>query len=492
MTAFERKFTPLYERWREDINFFVQEGLNFGQEYPGTGPTWQQKQLLDVVQLESQLPVGKRRKRIAVRSGQGPGKTAISFAVAMWRCIRYPDALCVVTAPNMRQCKQFIDEGRRIMKDAHPFLQGFVECYGTKMEINKNPIWGIRSATASRPQNLQGIHEKRLTFIADEASGVARPIIETIKGTLSNPDALFLAIGNPNTTDCGFHEFFTTQADQWHTLGWNAEDTARDYPHIVHPSRNKALELEYGRDSDVYRVRVLGEFPRSDPNALMAIDDLIACTKTQMFGCATITDILPISRAFGIDYARYGSDESVVVRRSGLAVVDYKVFVKCDPREVTDYAFRLQYDAGWKNEDCWYIPDAGGMGQGIVHSFHEGGKQVFEFHTQGVAGDSSMYADAYSEAWWNFRNLVVEHIVHIPNDPRLIKQLSTRQYYTDRKGRLKVETKDEWRDRTEIDESPDRADAVVMSFYSRIGREGKIAGMNRRPYKLGSKVRRSR
>jgi hypothetical protein len=224
----------------------------------------------------------------------------------------------------------------------------------------------------------------------------------------------------------------------------------------------------------------------------MALEDLIACTKTTMYGCATITDILPVNKAIGIDYARYGGDESVVVRRSGLAVVDFKVFVKRDPREVTDYAFKLQYDAGWKNDDCWYVPDAGGMGQGIVHSFWEGGKQVHEFHTQAVANDSTMFADAYSEAWWNLRNLVQEHIVHLPNDPRLLKQLSTRQYYTDRKGRLKVETKDEWRDRTEIDESPDRADALVMAFYSRMGREGKVVGMPRHNYKLGSRARRSR
>jgi len=492
MSTFARKFTPLYERWRSSIHDFFDTGLNFGKEAPGSGPTWQQRQLLDVIQLESELPVEKRLKRVAVRSGQGPGKTSMSGGVALWRCLRYPDALCVVTAPNMRQCKQFIDEIDRILKGAHPFLRGFVECYGTKVVVNGSRTWQIRSATASRPQNLQGIHEKRLTFIADEASGVARSIMETIQGTLSNPAALFLAIGNPNATDCKFHECFTTQADLWHRLAWNAEDTARDYPHIVSPSRNRALELEYGRDSDVYRVRVLGEFPRSDPNSIMALEDLIACTKTTMYGCATITDILPVNKAIGIDYARYGGDESVVVRRSGLAVVDFKVFVKRDPREVTDYAFRQQYDAGWKNDDCWYVPDAGGMGQGIVHSFWEGGKQVHEFHTQAVASDSSMFADAYSEAWWNLRNLVQERIVHLPNDPRLLKQLSTRQYYTDRKGRLKVESKDEWRERTEIDESPDRADAVVMAFYSRMGRDGKVVQMQQKAYKLGSRARRSR
>ncbi len=484
VSRFARHFEPIYERWRSDINLFAEEGMNFK-------PTWQQKELFDLVQLESILPEEKRRKRIAVASGQGPGKTAASVIVGDWRCLRYPDALTIVTSPSMRQCRQWIDEQKRLLKDAHPLLQRFMKCYNTRVEINGNDIWGIKTATATRPENLQGIHEKRLTFIADEASGVPRPIIETIKGTLSNPDALFIQIGNPNTTDCAFFDCFTTHRDQWHTLKWNAEDTARDYPHIVSPARNRALELEYGRDSDVYRVRVQGDFPSQDPNSIMAIDDLIACTKTSLMGCAGIIDILPHNKAIGIDYARYGSDESCVARRLGLAIVNYKVFVKVDPRNVTDYAFRLQYDSSWKDKDCWYIPDAGGMGQGIAHSFWEAGKQVLEFHTQSRPYDT-MFSDQYSEAWWNLRNLVKEHICHLPNDPRLLKQLSTRQYYMDRKGKIKVETKDEWRDRTEITESPDRADAIVMAFYPHVGGGSRVTQVSRKHHIVGSKARRSR
>jgi len=485
MGRFSRKFEPLYERWRKDIRVFAREGMNF--DY-----TWQQEELLDIVQLESWIDVEKRLKRIAVRSGQGPGKTSISVIVALWRCLRYPDALCIVTSPSMRQCKQWVDECARLLKDAHPIIRKMVKTYGTKVEINGSKIWGIRTATATRPENLQGIHEKRLTFIADEASGVAPGIIETIKGTLSNPDALFVMIGNPNTTSCAFYDCFTAHADQWHRLVFNAEETARDYPHLVSPSRNRQIEWEYGRDSDVYRIRVLGEFPHEDPNTVMGLRDLTICTKTNLMGCASITDIMSVNQAIGIDYARFGGDESVVARRAGLAIVDFKTFVKTEPISVTDYAFQLQYDSHWSDDDCWFIPDAGGMGQGVVYSFHEAGKNVLEFHTQGRPYDSAMFADIYSEAWWMLRNLVREHIVRIPNDARLLKQLSTRQYYTDRKGKLKVETKDEWRKRMEVSESPDRADAIVMAFYPHLGDEGRLVQRAHHGHMVGTKARRSR
>ena len=192
-------------------------------------------------------------------------------------------------------------------------------------------------------------------------------------------------------------------------------------------------------------------------------------------GCSTVNNVIPTHRAIAIDYARFGDDESVVARRMGLAVVGFKAFAKRDPREVTDYAFKEQRDAGWRDKDCWYIPDAGGMGQGVVHSFHEAGKNVVEFHSGATAIDSRGFADAMSEAWWNLRALVSEKVVRLPDDARLLKQLSTRNYYTDRKGRIKIETKDEWRKRLSADESPDRADAVVMVFYPHSGVGTRIA-----------------
>jgi hypothetical protein len=483
MSRFARTFEPLYERWRKDIKLFAIEALNF--DY-----TWQQEQLFDAVQWEADAPMHLRKKRIAVASGQGPGKTAASNVVALWRCLRFPDALCIVTSPSMRQCKQWIDETKRLMKNAHKILRRFIQVFDTMVRINGVKIWGIRTATATRPENLQGIHEQRLTFIADEASGVARKIMETIKGTLSNPDALFLCIGNPNTTDCEFYDCFTQFRDQWHCMRWNAEHTARDYPHIVSPSRNADLAKEYGIDSDVYKIRVKGEFPSQDPNNVMGIDDLVYCTRTSVRGCASNTEIMEVHKAFGIDFARFGSDSSVVARRVGLAIVGFKSFNKKEPIEVVDYAFKEQYDHNWKNEDCWFVPDTVGMGQGVAHSFWDAGKNVYEFQAHGRAYDSEMFANQITEAWFFTRSLVREHICHLPNRPRLLKQLSTRQYYTDKKGKLVVETKDEWKDRLETDESPDEADAVVQAFYPHLGEGAKVLAANRHKYAVGSKIRR--
>ena len=173
MGKMARAAEPLYESWRDSILTFAREGMNFHF-------TDQQQSLFDLVEMESTMPIHERKKRIAVRSGQGPGKTAASVIVALWRCLQYEDALVIVTSPSMRQCKQWVDECNRLTKTAHPIIRKMVKCFGTKVEINGSKMWGIRTATATRPENLQGIHEKHLTFIADEASGVSAAIIETI------------------------------------------------------------------------------------------------------------------------------------------------------------------------------------------------------------------------------------------------------------------------------------------------------------------------
>ena len=475
MSRFARQFEPVYERWRADIRLFALEGLRFGVAKGAPGGMDHQRDLFDLVQVESYLPYHKRKKRIAIKSGQGTGKTAGTSVPALWWIFRNEMSKVVVTAPSMKQCRQWLDECRLTLDAADPLVLGVFDCLTTRIQVKGHDRWSISLATATRPQNLQGIHREHLLIIADESSGVARNLMEVIHGTLSNPDSLLLKIGNPNTTDCEFYDCFTTHADLYHRLTWNSEKVAAKYPHILSPDRNRVIAHEYGIDSDVYRVRVLGEFPHQSPNAVISLEDLIACTKTSLVGCSSVSNVLPTHRCIAIDYARYGDDESVVCRRIGLAVAHLKAFNKRDPREVTDYAFKEQRDSGWRDENCWYVPDAGGMGQGVVHSFHEAGKNVLEFHSGANAIDSRGFSDAISEAWWSLRALVQERVVHLPNDARLLKQLSTRNYYTDRKGRIKIESKDEWRKRLSCDESPDRADAVVMAFYPHAGVGVRIA-----------------
>jgi len=172
-------------------------------------PTWQQHDVLQSVYEQTFLPPEYRKRRIAVKSGQGPGKTTVSVIAGVWRAFLGPKALTVVSAPTMRQCKDvWLTEARRLFENAHPGLRRHVEITRSKVVIAGDPDWGVWTVTATKPENAQGYHQKYLTFIFDEASGVDDEIIQQAKGTLTNKNSLLLMIGNPNQRNCAFISVF--------------------------------------------------------------------------------------------------------------------------------------------------------------------------------------------------------------------------------------------------------------------------------------------
>jgi len=474
MGAFARHFKPFYEEISSNIFRFCQ-ALNLT-------PTWQQAMLLKAVQ--------DGHRRIAVKSGQGPGKTTATAVIALWRTLQHVNALTIVTAPTMRQCKDvWLVEARRRMEKADPMLKKFVKITKTKIEIGGKPDWGIKLVTATREENAQGYHEEHMSVIGEEASGIPRELVTQFKGTLSNPDSLFVLVGNPNSRDCAFFDCFNSQRHMWHCITFNAEEAPAQ---IVDPQRNKDLEEEFGRDSDVYRIRVLGEFPFSDPNCVMSSEDLEKCAEeADKLRCSMLNRHADFgggrARQFGIDFSRYGGDESCIYQRSGNAIAQWQRFSHTDPSDVCDVAFRMQMEHKWKNKDTLYVPDAGGMGQGIMHRFHKANKNVIEFHNGGTAIDSVQFANKITEAWFHMARLVKGRDCNIPNDNRLIQQLSTRRYYTNRKGKLILETKDEYMKRGY--DSPDRGDGCVLAFYDQEIARGRLVGKGRTKARPGIEAR---
>lgn len=444
------------------------------------------------------------RQAIAVRSGQGPGKSKTTGIVALFRLLQAPFSKVIVTAPTMKQCKDvWLEELRMTLRDADPMMQALFEISKTKVIVAGEDDWGVTLVTATRPENAQGFHRKDMTIIVEEASGVSRDIMEQFEGTLSNPNSLILQIGNPNTRDCYFFESFYVYGDRWFKFAWNAEETPKSK--WFDPDRNHRLAKQFGRDSDVYRIRVLGEFPHTDPNCVISAEMFNRSAPRGAAGVQRMLKLARISatgsaaryaRQMGLDFARFGGDENVVVRRQGSSVVQWGFWPHTDPNDVVEAAFDWQARVGWRDNQVQYVADAGGMGQGVMHNFHSHGKRLFEFHTQSSAFDSQTYGNRMTEAWFELRDLMKQIDegggCYLPDDILMQRQLTTRQYYMDKKGRIVLESKDDYMKRQ--GESPDRADAVVMAFYpleigqSKVARKGASSGGSYAPKKLTRKA----
>lgn len=458
-----------YSIFRDFCEPFIDDPFAFCKAM-GFRPTWQQAQALEIVRLESTLPLEERLKRIAIKSGQGPGKSTVTVLIGLWRTLRRPDALTMVTAPTMRQCRDvYLTEARRLLKKAHPILQKIVEVTKTRIKIARSEEWGIWTATSTRPENLQGYHDDNLTFIVDEASGVEAAIIDQIKGTVSNHDSLVVMIGNPNTRDCAFYDCFSIHRNLWHRLTFNAEQSP-----IVSEQNIRLLREEFGTHSDVYRVRVLGHFPAKDMDTVISAEELEKCCDPKDKHTKALYGQ---HRQFGIDLARFGGDESVVYRRQGYAIVEQLLAYSKEPQWVIKQSFAMQERAFWKDAETQYVFDVGGLGGGAANVFKDAGKpNVLEFAFN-ARPSRRMFADKITEAYFYFALLVRKGLVYIPNDKKLKKQLSSRKYKILPNGKIKLEAKQEYKDRHDGEESPDRADACVLAFFDKATARAQIASL---------------
>ena len=404
--------------------------------------------------------------------------------IALFRLLQAAYSKVIVTAPTMKQCKDvWLEEVRMTLRSADPLMQQLFEVTKTRVIVAGEDDWGVTLVTATRPENAQGFHRKDMTIIVEEASGVSRDIMEQFEGTLSNPNSLILQIGNPNHRDCYFFDSFYVYGDRWSKFAWDAEKTPAS--NWFDPDRNKRLAKQFGRDSDVYRIRVLGEFPHTDPNCVISAEMFNDSAPTGARGVDRMLKLARINtngagaryaRQMGLDFARFGGDENVVVRRQGGSIVQWGFWPHTDPNDVVEAAFEWQARAAWRDNQCQYVADAGGMGQGVMHNFHTKHKRLFEFHTQASAFDSQKYGNRMTEAWFSLREQMkeIEHGggCYFPYDIQMQQQLTTRQYYMDKKGRIVLESKDDYMKRQGA--SPDRADAVVMAYYPLDIGQGKV------------------
>lgn len=454
-------------------------------------PTPQQAELLDMVD--------KGCLRMACKSGQGPGKTTCSTLISFYWTLRSFNTRTLLTAPSMKLCRDvFLAEARKRMMFAHPYLRRFIEVTKSKVLFGgpKFPNWMIIPVTAGATDaiGMQGQHDDNMNIIVEEASGVSRANFEALEGTASNTESEFtpdakpcamLVIGNPNDVGTSFHDCFTTERGDGFEKGWACLTFNAEKSPIVNKSNIERIARKYGRDSDVYRVRVLGEFPKMDPRGIIALEDLEACT-------LLLKDHMRLRdggrKQFGIDIARQGGDETVVVIREGGAVIEWKRWVRqpdFEPADAIRWCFRRQMELGWSDDETVYIFDAGGMGQGVIHLFRDANKEYFPFHTQGRARNKREYANKLTEAFFHLASRVRARAAHIPNDGLMISQLANRHYTIQKTDTsIKAESKEDYMKRTEKT-SPDRADAIIMAFYNGLGTPGQVARKEQKTLTLG-------
>ena len=154
---------------------------------------------------------------------------------------------------------------------------------------------------------------------------------------------------------------------------------------ITNKSRFTQWEKIYGLDSDWFRVRVLGQFPRHGEMEFFSASDIDAAMSPdrEVF----IDAFTPL--AIGVDVARFGGNNSVIFARKGrdARTIERKVF---SGLSTTELANRIHDTFTTLRPDGIFI-DGGGVGGGVVDQCRQQRLHVWE--VQFGAKDSITGAD---------------------------------------------------------------------------------------------------
>jgi hypothetical protein len=99
-------------------------------------------------------------------------------------------------------------------------------------------------------------------------------------------------------------------------------------------------------------------------------------------------------------------------------------------------------------EGPWISGDAGGLGVGFLYDLQEAGYHIRPIHNGAPSPlDDSLYANIATQWWDTFNILVTKRAVILPNNERLLQQLSNRRREYDAKARIRLESKQDTKPR---------------------------------------------
>ena len=425
------------KRSRSDPVWFVRHVLK-------AEPTPQQIQLLQAVAVPG--------AHVAVKSGHGTGKSSVLSWLILWFLLTHKDARVPCTAPSAHQLSDVLwSEVARWINGMHELFRHHVLWSSEAIRIKgaeQTQFAVARTARPEKPEALQGFHAPHLLFVIDEASGVPDAVFEVAQGALTSPNSRVVMTSNPTMLTGYFYEAFHRQRDSWTRLTFSAEDSP-----IVAPEYCREMADKYGRDSDIYKVRVLGEFPSASVMQLIPLpvvqDALGRHLRLDQYGHMPVI--------LGCDVSYYGDDKSVVYLRQGLRSTELWSGYDVDTVTFAGIIGRL-----WREHkaDACFV-DVTGWGAGVVDTLRSLGFSPQPVAFGSGAGDGNRFVNRRVEMWWSLKEWL-EGGGALPDDSEIRDDLIGPQYFYTPGGKIALERKEDMKKRGL--HSPDKADALALTF----------------------------
>lgn len=334
--ALERK----WEAWREDWPLFVREAF-------GVHLDAEQEAIVSAVQHE---------RMVAVASGTARGKDFVSACIALAFLYLTPrwdkkgqlvhNTKVALTAPTDRQVKNIMmPEVARLFKRAARRgvdLVGKLNSYDIRTGNEEWFLTGFKADDHNR-EAWSGFHAVNTMFIVTEASGISELVYESIEGNLQGNSRLLLVFNPNQATGYAYRAMTSDRFKSFRLSSLNAENVIRkkvvipgqvDYPWVrdkveawCRPIRKEdatpeeddfVWEGQWYRPDDLFRVKVLGRFPKVSSDVLIPRQWVEQAMERWKAGGKSSEPLM-----LGVDVAGMGRDCTVYCERRGERVEQF-------------------------------------------------------------------------------------------------------------------------------------------------------------------------
>jgi len=417
-------------------------------------------------------------RRTAVKSCHGVGKSHLASRVAAWWLDVHPPgtAFVVTTAPTYAQVRAILWRYIRQIHRAHQ-LPGRVN--QTEWHIDGEIVAFGRKPADHDVAAFQGIHALHVLVIIDEACGIPEQLYIAADALTTNDGCRILAIGNPDNPASHF-KTVCAAGSGWHTVRISAFDspnlTGEEVPAelaelLISRGWVEEKAAEWGVDNPIYISKVLGDFPDQSPNAVVRLADVAACRLSLEIPYLP-EQLLPVE--LGVDVGG-GGDLTVVRERRGVRAGREWTSHSDRPETLAPLVIKAIVETGATAVKV----DSIGIGWGLCGELRnrrrEHGAQIIGVNVAEKASEPEKYLNLRAEMWWKVgRQLSADRawdLSTMDNGDKTVAELLEPRWEVDPSGRIKIESKDDIRERTS-GRSPDHADALLLAYLRPRGNLG--------------------
>lgn len=398
-----------------------------------------------------------KRPRIAIRSGNGVGKTCwLARRIIWWGSTRNPWKVGC-TAPSSGQMFDALwSELAKWHSKMMPEFKALFEWKSDRFEWIASPAVSYAVAKTARretPEALQGVHSENMLFLIDEASGVEDAIFEAARGAMSTKGAKTIMTGNPTRLSGYFYDAFHKNRDHWGTLIVSAYESSRC--NLVEIEQWKK---EYGEDSNFFRVRALGEFPDAEDGTIIPLHLVEAAVKRDV-------EQIPSEEVWGLDVSGAGADLCALAKRRGNIMPEPIMTWRSDDTMVSVGKVMAEYRNA-KIKPVQICVDSNGIGAGVAHRLAEQGVPVHCVNVSESHSSNDRYLRLRDEMWERAREWFYGRDVKIADDPLFIGEITRVKWGMTSNGKMKAMSKYDMKlaPPRGLGKSPDRSEAFCFTF----------------------------